>query len=239
MARVLVVALLVTSACGRRGFELAERFVDASIEDLCADGCSWHTGEYGACADSCTSGVQMRAVECRNAAGITVPDIGCSDEKPADTLECAVTSCSWLAGAWDACPVACGGGMQQRTVECRTNTGALAPDAHCTGSKPLAAQACNPQACCRDLVYPDHELPGDGARACNTNIRYMVNPDDISMSRRCVEIGYAYYGNYNMVFPQVDWCDYCNARTKYFDGSAWVVNGCNQGVRVLRCCNNP
>ena len=200
---------------------------------------AWFVGEIGACSDSCTTGTQTRTVECRAENGTVLDDTKCIDEKPWSVRACEETACSWAIGAWDPCTVNCGGGTEARVVECKTASGIVAPDAHCTGTKPAASQACNTAACCRDLTYPMHELPGDGATACSTNIRYMIEADTASMEQRCTEIGYAMYGNYRVVFTQAGWCDFCNARTKNWTGSAWISNGCNGGVQILRCCNLP
>jgi hypothetical protein len=104
---------------------------------------------------------------------------------------------------------------------------------------PGDTQTCNSQACCADLSNPQHELPKDGAQACNVDIRYFTSNDVASMTQRCTELGWSGYGNYNVEFTYMAWCYYCNARTKIWNGSAWTLNGCVQPVDTLRCCNTP
>jgi len=213
-------------ACGRAGFD-DEQFV-------------WFVGDFGLCSDGCTSGVQARVVECHDPRGRAVPEVRCSDAKPSPVRDCTETSCAWDISDWDACTVNCGGGMQARTVECLTSSGMIAPDAYCGGTRPVDAQACNTQACCHDAGNFETELPRDPTQMCSTAyLRYMINPDDVSMNERCIELGYDGYGNYYEPFTFMDWCYYCNARTMYWDGSAWVANGCNVGVNVMRCCDLP
>ena len=60
-----------------------------------------------------------------------------------------------------------------------------------------------------------------------------------SMDRRCSELGYDSYGNYHVLFTNAQWCNYCNAGTKYWTGSSWTSNGCSNAVNTLRCCYDP
>ena len=252
-----IICLFVVAACGRRGFEPGsingddtQQGDDAAIDDDADDGslvspcgsggCQWSAGEFGACSLSCTTGTQTRNVECVDPDGQPVAEMWCDGAaRPAASQACMETGCSWNASSWSSCSVNCGGGNQMRTVECRASSGMVVTDGYCTGTKPSAMQSCNTQACCVDLNNTIHELPGDGARACSTDIRYFTTNDGASVMRRCTELGYAMYGNFVQEFTNAQWCMYCNARTKIWNGSAWTVNGCTRPVNVLRCCNNP
>lgn len=226
MYRAVVLGVLL-AACGRALFD-DEQFV-------------WVAGDFGLCSDGCTSGVQTRAVECRDPRGRAVPESRCSGyAKPEPSRACAETACAWDMTDWDPCPVNCGGGTQMRVVECVTASGMLAPDAYCGGTRPIDMQTCNTQACCRDVPNNESELPRDPVQMCSgAFLRYMINPDDVSMNQRCIELGFDGYGGYNAPFTFMDWCYYCNARTMYWDGTAWVANNCNVGVNVMRCCDTP
>ena len=246
MRGIGVVVWLAVAAC-RGGFDpiAGGPSDDAHVApptNPCGEGtaCSWSAGAFGMCSDSCTTGTQMRSVECHDPSGQPVDAKWCdAATRPADAQACTETSCAWTMDAWSGCSANCGGGMQQRSVECRTSAGLVVPDAYCTGGKPAAAQSCNTQSCCQDLNNTIHELPGDGATACSTAIRYFTTNDTNSMTRRCTELGWAAYGNFNVQFTQAQWCMYCNARTKIWNGTSWVVNGCTNPVNTLRCCNTP
>jgi hypothetical protein len=251
----LLVGLLIVGACGRRGFEPDppgsgrgdggggdDDAPRADAATSCGpDGavCAWSTGEFGACSDSCTTGTQTRTVECHDASGgLAVDELCDAASRPAATQACAETACDWTMSAWGGCTVNCGGGAQTRTVECQASSGIIVTDGYCTTSKPAVMQTCNTQACCVDLNNTIHELPKDGLQAC-TDLRYFATNDATSPTRRCTELGYATFGNYVLEFTNAQWCMYCNARTKTWNGSAWVTNGCTNPVNVLRCCNLP
>ena len=238
MRGVWIAAISVAVACGRRGFEPNDSAVAPCGPD--GAGCTWAAGPFGACSDSCTTGTQMRTVECHGVTGQVVADTWCDDKsKPSDVQVCMETGCAWTAGAWSPCSVNCGGGAEMRSVECQSSSGIVVPDAYCSGTKPIEMQTCNTQSCCVDLGNPMHELPKDGAQACGVDIRYFSTNDTASETRRCQELGYAQYGNYAVEFTFATWCMYCNARTKIWNGSSWVLNGCTNPVDVLRCCNVP
>jgi hypothetical protein len=65
--------------------------------------------------------------------------------------------------------------------------------------------------------------------------RYMINNDPASINRRCVELGYS-FGDARQFFTQAEWCDYSNARTKYWNGTKWVLTTCRaKSVKQAVC----
>jgi hypothetical protein len=50
-------------------------------------------------------------------------------------------------GEWSECSENCGGGTQNRTVECKSSVGQVVDDTFCTDDKPLSNQACNLRDC--------------------------------------------------------------------------------------------
>ena len=50
-------------------------------------------------------------------------------------------------GAYGACNVTCGGGIQNRTVVCVDQLGNAAPDGACPGSKPASEADCGTAPC--------------------------------------------------------------------------------------------
>lgn len=87
---------------------------------------------------------------------------------------------SWLAGAWSACSMPCGGGIQTRTVTCKRNDGLNKADIFCNAltSKPAGQQPCNTQAC---VTYDPSA--GECTSTCRTAVmsaRRTVNIDNTS-----------------------------------------------------------
>lgn len=57
---------------------------------------------------------------------------------------------SWVVGSWSACSVACGGGIQTRTVQCARSDGTIVEDFNCISAglvKPDTSRVCNTQDC--------------------------------------------------------------------------------------------
>ena len=54
---------------------------------------------------------------------------------------------AWVSTEWNACSLTCGGGTQTRSVICQRNDQTTVADSFCTGTKPIATQSCNSQAC--------------------------------------------------------------------------------------------
>eukprot|EP00958_Prasinococcus_capsulatus_P010960 scaffold1075_cov197-Prasinococcus_capsulatus_cf.AAC.2 len=49
----------------------------------------------------------------------------------------------WDAGSWGNCSASCGGGVQTRSVTCKSSSGAVASVSNCSGSKPASTRSCN------------------------------------------------------------------------------------------------
>ena len=119
---------------------------------------------------------------------------------------------------------------------CCTGSGIDAcPGSMTCGPEGLCRSPGTSEACCTDLDFTKHELPSDGEMVCGSPLRYMIDPGSASITQRCTELGFDRYDS-QVAFTAAEWCAYCNARTKQWDGSQWVVNGCNIGVKTLRCC---
>jgi cysteine-rich repeat protein len=68
---------------------------------------------------------------------------------------------SWQIGAFGSCSVSCGSGTQTRPVNCINNfSGAVAPDASCTGPKPATTQPCTGTTCSPCPAYSYTDGPG-------------------------------------------------------------------------------
>lgn len=61
-----------------------------------------------------------------------------------------------------------------------------------------------------------------------SNARYLINNDPASINRRCVELGYS-FGDARQFYTHAEWCHYSNARTKYWNGTKWVLTSCREG----------
>merc|ERR1719199_1572874 len=52
----------------------------------------------------------------------------------------------FVAGEWSACPVTCGGGLQTKSLECRSSQGEKLPLQAC-GAPPETSRVCNAHSC--------------------------------------------------------------------------------------------
>lgn len=133
---------------------------DCSASQACNTGAcetfAWVEEAWGACTTECGVNTQARNVYCERTDYLgnksQVTDGNCSGSKPASTQECGTIVCGfeWLESAWGSCSVACGGGVETRTVECeQTKEGAttIVADSRCTQPRPPVVQMCNEQAC--------------------------------------------------------------------------------------------
>ncbi|XP_072425573.1 papilin isoform X2 [Chiloscyllium punctatum] len=114
---------------------------------------SWRTTDWTECSVSCGEGVQTRSVSCVLESGGQLPDFVClAQTKPPAVRVCLLNSCtdnfSWYIGAWSACSVTCGEGIQNRPVSCMSHSGGKVPDFACSAQvKPSSTQSCVPDDC--------------------------------------------------------------------------------------------
>lgn len=65
--------------------------------------------------------------------------------------------------------------------------------------------------------------------------RFMIRNDANSVKQRCEELGYT-HGTVLDTYTKAEWCGYSNARTKYWNGSKWILGSCVDGnVSSVRC----
>lgn len=88
---------------------------------------------------------------------------------------------------------------------------------------------------CTDCYLENRQLE-DPTHAGGIYPRYLLNNDAASITHRCREVGYT-TGTALSTFTAVEWCGtYSNARTRNWNGSAWVNGACvNGNVKQARC----
>ncbi|XP_069805852.1 papilin isoform X2 [Dendropsophus ebraccatus] len=139
---------------------------------------SWKVGEWGPCSATCGGGTQTRSVYCLTYEGRAsqqaVNDAECTafTEKPATQQVCNLRACAkWNAGPWTQCSTECGEGIQKRTVNCRTDTGAIVQDTACMHQvKPADNQLCVGENCVQEIGWHIGEW-GLCSKSCNNGIR--------------------------------------------------------------------
>lgn len=106
--------------------------------------CTWATGAYGVCSNTCGDGSRTRSVDCVDPGGAVLTDDFCTATRPDDSEACFETAdCVWSVGSYGACSPNCqSGGTQTRSVTCRDTTNASVNDAWCPSPKPTTSQAC-------------------------------------------------------------------------------------------------
>ncbi|GMH52349.1 hypothetical protein TrLO_g4395 [Triparma laevis f. longispina] len=130
----------------------------SEVADCNAFDCAkYEVGEWGECDVTCGDGVEKRSVDCKDHLGRIVEGecdflVRPSEEKPCYDQPCA----HWHRGMWSDCGKTCGGGIQERSVECRLPhddeyKGILVdPDdvaLLCPADKPTMIQECNIDSC--------------------------------------------------------------------------------------------
>ena len=127
--------------------------------DLCPS-YQWVYSNWTTCTVSCGSGVQSRTVQCYDSVHAQWPATSACAlalPSPVTVQTCHTSACAAVAIAytwsaspyWSACPVACGGGVQERNVSC-TNpvTGAVVASSLCPSSlQPSTTQSCATRTC--------------------------------------------------------------------------------------------
>jgi len=121
---------------------------------------SWRTTEWSPECPSCSDSIvrQTRTAECVNGEGVKQSSSTCTNTigaRPALSQDCPeVEKCPshyWYVGEYGDCSVPCGGGEQERVVQCRALDGdKAASDSVCTAdvsSKPTDSRSCNTAAC--------------------------------------------------------------------------------------------
>eukprot|EP00958_Prasinococcus_capsulatus_P005612 scaffold543_cov312-Prasinococcus_capsulatus_cf.AAC.5 len=141
-------------ACQHDGGDCCEDTC-VSAEYVCGyddfDCLSWSTGPWESCSVSCGGGVQTRSVHCMGTKNSQIrDDSDCPGTKPDTTRVCNTQACLtyfWSTGSWGSCSVSCGGGVESRSVQCKSSSGADVSESYCEASKPAATRSCNTQAC--------------------------------------------------------------------------------------------
>jgi hypothetical protein len=125
----------------------------------CNTSYTWQQGGWGGCSTTCGTGEKTQTVVCKDALGITWADFYCQGSKPSSSLSCTETSgCpqhvySWNQSGFGSCSATCGPGTKTQTVTCQDETGAVAADSNCSGSKPSSSQTCNETTGCSVKTY--------------------------------------------------------------------------------------
>lgn len=96
--------------------------------------------DFGPCSVECGVGEQTRSLQCvdiRGTAPVVVPVDVCAryQNLPASTQVCEQEECetaAWVAFPWGPCNAVCGGGVQERAVECMLGN-AIVSESECTG----------------------------------------------------------------------------------------------------------
>jgi len=71
--------------------------------------------------------------------GVTVPDPGINENRPADYSSCTTT---WESGGWSAWSSGCSANATRtRTVACRRSDGTIVADSQCSGAKPTTGES--------------------------------------------------------------------------------------------------
>lgn len=65
--------------------------------------------------------------------------------------------------------------------------------------------------------------------------RFLIRNDQASLNQRCRELGYT-AGVALAFYTRAEWCGYSNARTKYWNGTKWILTSCIDGnIKQARC----
>ncbi|XP_060092579.1 A disintegrin and metalloproteinase with thrombospondin motifs 12 [Heteronotia binoei] len=120
----------------------------------------WKAGEWSKCSSSCGRGFKTRAAYCidvRDNRALGPFHCQLKGRKPPLNISCNAEPClEWRAEAWNECSASCGGGIQQRAVQCVSVEDNAPKDmSMCEHhSKPLDSQKCNLQECLETTSSP-------------------------------------------------------------------------------------
>lgn len=124
--------------------------------DPCTGGTSYTWSvTAGLCSVQCGGGTATDTVVCKKSDGTVAADSFCSQTtKPPTTRTCNTNPCTttytyaWEAGAYGACSVTCGDGVQVRSVACKRSDGTYVNEIYCdAASKPATTGTCHPMDC--------------------------------------------------------------------------------------------
>lgn len=86
----------------------------------------WVAGSWGPCSVSCGSGLQKRAVDCRDSPGQQGASSACDvDHRPLEKRACGEPCPTWELGNWSPCSKSCGRGFKRRPLKCVGHGGRL------------------------------------------------------------------------------------------------------------------
>ncbi|XP_061471927.1 A disintegrin and metalloproteinase with thrombospondin motifs 12 isoform X2 [Rhineura floridana] len=120
----------------------------------------WKAGDWSKCSSSCGGGFKTRDVHCLNVGdNRMLRPFHCqlAERKPLLNVSCNREPClGWRAEPWNECSVSCGGGIQQRAVQCISVEDHTAKDEGMCEieSKPPGSQKCNLQECVGSTGLP-------------------------------------------------------------------------------------
>ncbi|KAM8972283.1 ADAMTS-like protein 3 [Pelodytes ibericus] len=125
----------------------------------------WKTGSWSRCSATCGVGIQTRDVHCSGLSESTNnSEQGCNDPKPSALQACNQVDCppAWHAEDWQQCSRTCGGGVQNRRVNCKQvlSDGSFMKlsDELCQMHKPASHKPCGKADC------PPHLTVGDWSK---------------------------------------------------------------------------
>ncbi|RVE47991.1 hypothetical protein evm_007303 [Chilo suppressalis] len=130
----------------------------------------WNYTEFSQCTKSCGIGIQTREVTCIHEVTrggtntVVVPNSMCPQPPPPDRQYCNVLDCPvrWQTGDWSKCSKTCGGGLKQRTVECKQIMAQShvveRPATLCSSPRPASTKSCNSRPCLLDTASPEISL---------------------------------------------------------------------------------
>lgn len=116
----------------------------------------WAHGSWNNCSEICAGGYQRRLTQCHRIENKkSVGEQFCnSDGRPDDIIQtCNVKPCpaEWYVSKWDRCTATCGGGLQHRTVICKSKVSEYdeeqRPEDECPQPKPIFHSSCNQGVC--------------------------------------------------------------------------------------------